>query len=234
VTIATLLLAATAAVAAFALPPREYGLEKNYRPKADCPRTPCRATGRMTGYQISQLKTADGDRVTEYPTKVRRRNGWLVAFSLTLGKPTAAQIKFFNGLWGKPATARVSILDGEPPKGDRKNRHQRFRLHNQSEVVTLNPFFGKKVWFTLKRRMHVRKGQIIALTLPTWGPVLATDLRGKEKWRSSRNRRHCDQLERQAARQKVGKLRDYRCVHPTARLLFTALVIHKTPENKSR
>jgi hypothetical protein len=234
VTIATAAVLAALAVAAVALPPREYGLEEEFRPKADCPRTPCRATGRTTGYQVTQLKTADGDRVTEQPTKVRKRNGWLVAFSLTLGKPNQEQIQFFNNLWGKPATARVSILDPEPPKGDRKNRVQRFRLHNQSEVVKLNPFFGKKVWFTLKRRMHVRKGHVIALTLPTWGPVLATDLRGKERWRSSRNRRRCDELERQSARQKIGKLRDYRCLHPTARLLFTALVIHKTPENKSR
>ena len=233
-TIATAGLLAALAVAAVALPPREYGLEDEYRPKADCPRTPCRATGRMTGYQIMQLKQADGDRVTEYPTRVRRRNGWLVAFSLTLGKPNAEQTKFFNNLWGGAASARVSILDPERPKGDRRNRAQRFRLHNQSEVVKLQPFFGKKVWFTLKRRMHVRRGHIIALTLPTWGPVLATNLRGKERWRSSRSPKRCGKVERQAARQKIGKLRDYRCVHETARLLFTALVIHKTPENKSR
>ena len=28
---------------------------------------------------------------------VRKRNGWLVAFSVTLGKPSAKQIRFFNG-----------------------------------------------------------------------------------------------------------------------------------------
>ncbi len=233
-TIATLCLAAALAVAAAALPPREYGFEEEYRPRADCPRYPCRATGKVTGFQIQQLKQRDGDRVREYPTRVRRRNGWLVAFSLTLGKPRRNQIAYFNDLWGKPASARVSILDPEPPKRDRKNRRQRFRLHNQSEIVKLTPFFGKKVWFTLKRRIHVRRGQIVALTLPTWGPVLATNLRGKERWRSSRSRRHCEDPVRPAARQTEGKLRDYRCVHATARLLFTALVIHKTPENKSR
>ena len=84
----------------------------------------------------------------------------------------------------------------------------------------------------LKKRMHVRRGQVIALTLPTWAPVLATDLRGRERWRSSRNPGHCDDVERQAARQTVGRLRDYRCVHTTARLLFTALVVPKTLENK--
>jgi hypothetical protein len=233
VTIGTLVLAAALAVGAIGNP-REYGFEEQNRPRADCPGDPCRATGHMTGYQVMQLKQRDGDRVTEFPTRVRNRNGWLVGFSLRLGKPTAEQTKFFNTLWGKPARARVSVLAPEPPKGDRRNRPQRYRLHNQSEVFELNRFFGKKAWFTLKRRMHVRKGQVIALTLPTWAPVLATDLRGKERWRSSRNRERCENVERQAARQDVGKLRDYRCLHTTARLLFTALVIHKTPENKSR
>jgi hypothetical protein len=235
VTIATITIVGTLAVAAWALPPREYGFEDNYRPRADCPREPCRATGHTTGYQVMQLKQRDGDRVTEYPTRVRRRNGWLVAFSLTLGRPTDRQIRFFNQLWGRPAQARVSILDPEPPRGDRSNRVQRFRLHNQSQPVDVSRFFGKKVWFTLKRRMHVRRGQIIALTLPTWAPVLATQLRGRERWRSSRSRNNCEtKLFRQSARQRIGKLRDYRCQYRTARLLFTALVIHKTPENKSR
>jgi hypothetical protein len=231
VTIATAIVAvAGVAVAAWALPPREYGLEPQNRPDADCPQEPCRATGKMTGYQVTQLKEADGDRVREFPTKVRKRNGWLVAFSLTLGDPDDEQKKFFNRLWGKPAQARISILDPEPKKGDRRNRRQRYRLHNQSQPVDLRPFFGKKAWFTLKRRMHVRKGQVIALTLPTWAPVLATGLRERERWRSSRHPDHCEDVTRNAARQKVGRLRDYRCLHSTARLLFTALVVHKTPE----
>jgi hypothetical protein len=219
------------AVAAWALPPKELGFEPQNRPRADCPQTPCRATGRMTGFQVQQLKQADGDSVREFPTKVRKRNSWLVAFSLKLGNPSDEQKRFFNRLWGKPAQARVSILDPEPKKGDRRNRRQRYRLHNQSQAFDLAPFFGKKAWFVLRERMHVAKGQIVALTLPTWAPVLATDLRAKERWRSSRDPDHCDDVERQVARQKVGRLRDYRCVHTTARLLFTALIVPKTRES---
>lgn len=230
VIIATALLAATMAVAAFALPPREYGLEE-YRPKADCPQEPCRATGRTTGYQVTQARTSEGERLRQFPTRVRKRNGWLVGFSLTLGKPDDSQKRFFNRLWGKPAQARISILDPEPGRRDRKNRRQRYRLHNQSERIDLRPFFGKKAWFTLKRRIHVSKGQVIALTLPTWAPVLATGLPTQERWRSSRPRRDCDSPARPTAQQDVDKVRKYRCLHTTARLLFTALVIHKTPEN---
>ena len=219
------------AVAAWGYP-REYGFEPDNRPQADCREEPCRATGRVTGYQVDQLKQADGDRVTEFPTRVRKRNGWLVAFSLTLGDPNQEQTQFFNRLWGKPAKARLAVLEPAPMEGDPKNRHQRYRLHSQTRVFDVTPWFGKKAWFVLQRRMHVEKGDVIALTLPTWAPVLATDLRRREKWRSSRNRDHCDELERNAARQKIGSLRQFRCRHNTARLLFTALVVHKTPENR--
>ncbi len=232
-TIGTAVFIATLAVSAFAIPPREYGLE-DYRPKADCPQEPCRATGRMTGFQVRQQKTQGGD-VREMPTKARRRNGWLVAFSLTLGKPTDRQRRFFNRLWGKPAQARITILDPKPRKRGTRRKHKwRFRVHNQSEPVNLTPFFGKKAWFTLPKRMHVAKGQVVALTLPTWAPVLATDLPGRERWRSSRPRDDCDNVTRRTARQKVGKIREWRCLHSTARLLFTALVVRKTPEAKSR
>jgi hypothetical protein len=233
VTIATAIVAGGVAVAAWGFP-REYGFERNNRPEADCREEPCRATGLMTGYQVQQLKRADGKRVTRFPTRVRKRNGWLVAFSLTLGDPNAEQRQFFNRLWGKPARARISVLDPDPVEGDRRNRRQRYRLVKQGPVYDVRPWFGKKAWFVLRRRIHVGKGQVIALTLPTWAPVLATDLRRRERWRSSRHRDHCDDLERNTARQKVGKLRQYRCRHNTARLLFTALVVQKTRENKSR
>jgi hypothetical protein len=98
-------------------------------------------------------------------------------------------------------------------------------------VFDLRPFFGRKAWFVLPKRMHVARGQVVALTLPTWAPVLATDLRGKERWRSSRSPANCEEVTRNAARQKVGRLRDYRCLHTTARILFTALVVPKTKES---
>ena len=83
-------------------------------------------------------------------------------------------------------------------RGRPRNRQQRYRLVSQSQPFDIRPWFGKKAWFVLQERMHVAKGQIIALTLPTWAPVLATDLRERERWRSSRNRDHCEELERNA------------------------------------
>jgi hypothetical protein len=231
VTIATAVAVGVLAVAAWGFP-KELGLEPNNKPEADCRDEPCRATGKMSGFQVQQLKQADGSQVRKFPTKMRGGNAWLVAFSLTLGDPDAEQRQFFNRLWGKPAEARISIFDPAPSEGDRNNSKQRYTLHSQSAVYDVRPWFGKKAWFVLKKRMHVARGQVIGLTLPTWAPVLATDLRKRERWRSSRKPRHCDELERDRARETVGEVTKFRCLHSTARLLFTALVIKKTPENK--
>jgi hypothetical protein len=233
VTIATLVVAGVLAVAAWGFP-KELGLEPVNRPQADCPAEPCRATGEMSGFQVQQLKQADGKLVTKFPTRLRGGNAWLVAFSLTMGAPNAEQRKFFNQLWGKPAQARISVFEPEPSEGDRRNRHQRYVLRKQSDVYDVRPWFGKKAWFVPKERIHVERGSVIGLTLPTWAPVLATDLRKRERWRSSRKPDHCDELERDRARETIGEITKFECLHSTARLLFTALVVKKTPENTSR
>jgi hypothetical protein len=230
VTIATAVAVGILAVSAWGFP-IELGLEPDNKPEADCKDEPCRATGKMSGFQVQQLKQADGTQVTKFPTKVRGGNSWLVAFSLTMGDPDAEQREFFNRLWGKPAEARISVFEPTPADSDPKNKKQRYTLRSQSAVYDVRPWFGKKAWFVLKKRMHVERGSVIGLTLPTWAPVLATDLRKRERWRSSRKPGHCDELERDRARETVGGITKFQCLHSTARLLFTALVIRKTPEN---
>jgi hypothetical protein len=148
------------------------------------------------------------------------------------GDQVPDEAAFFNRLWGKPAQARLAILDPEPAEGDRNNSRQRYSLDSQTDVYDVRPWFGKKAWFVLKKRMQVDRGQVIALTLPTWAPVLATDLRNRERWRSSRKSGACEEVERDRARETVGQITKFQCRHNTARLLFTALVIRKTPENR--
>jgi hypothetical protein len=222
------LAAATIALAAV----REYGLEPDPRPKADCPGTPCRATGRVTGFQVQTLR--DG-RKAKFTTRVRHRNGWLVAFSVTLGNPTRSQRDFFDGLWGKPATARISVLRPAPTEKYPRNRIQNYRLVGQSETRELNDYFGTKAWFTLGKRMHVRKKDILALTIPTWAPVLATDLSPKERWRGSRKFGKCNNARRPSSHEDVGSEKRYQCLYDTSRLLYTALVVEKPkPAKQSR
>src|SRR3954469_22628192 len=72
----------------------------------NCPGTteaPCVAAVRMTGYQG---RASGGPKNPFYI----RRDGFLVAFTLQLAKPTAEEITFFNDNFGTPSTARISVL----------------------------------------------------------------------------------------------------------------------------
>jgi hypothetical protein len=68
----------------------------------------------------------------------------------------------------------------------------------------------------------VKKGYMVALTVPTWAPAFAVDLSSQEGWRSSRDARRCADVRQRAAQQRVGGLRTYGCFYRTARILYTA------------
>ena len=232
VTIATAAVLAAAAVATLAVGKvREYGLEPSPRPTAACPGDPCRATGRVTGIQVQNVRNGKS---RKYPTEVKR-NGWLVGFSVTLGRPNRAQRTFFNRLWGSPATARISILRPAPTKKYPRNRIKNYRLMGHSKAFELNEYFGTKAWFTLHKRLHVRRKDLLALTLPTWAPVLAIGteeepMLDRERWRGSRKHGRCNspgELARHREHVRVGSETRYRCLYTKARLLYTALVIDK-------
>lgn len=224
ITLATAVVLVTATVVSLASGKvREYGLEPSPRPEADCPGEPCRATGRVTGIQVQNVR---GKRTVKYPTEVKR-NGWLVGFSVTLGRPNRSQRTFFNRLWGSPAKARISILRPAPTKKYPRNRIKNYKLMGHSEMFELNEFFGTKAWFTLHKRMHVRRKDLLALTIPTWAPVLATNLSEKERWRGSRKHRRCNDVSPHSEHQSVGSEARYRCLYTTSRLLYTGLVIDK-------
>ncbi len=53
------------------------------------------------------------------------------------------------------------------------------RVTAASPLQTLTPYFGQTVQFPLTTSLEVKKGDIVALTVPTWAPALALGL-GKD------------------------------------------------------
>ena len=187
------------------------------RPAASCPQNPCQAVGRVSGYQVSQGSRRDPYRVME--------RGKIVAFTLTLGRPTAAQARFFSRLFAGRPLARISVV--------REERGGNHRLEDQSEVFELSPYFGSSPTFALNRPLRVGRGAIIALTIPTWAPAFAIRLGRDEAWRSSRRRDRCDDVRQSVALQVRGRRRVFGCVYRTARLLYTATFVPE-PQRTSR
>ena len=104
-------------------------------------------------------------------------------------------------------------------------------------MVNLSGALGRRQVFTLDKPLRIRKGQVVALTVPTWASNFASHInRRNNKWRASRSPSNCaprssDETDvRRFARQskpqqKVGSVRGYGCDYNSARLLYWAYYI---------
>jgi hypothetical protein len=85
------------------------------------------------------------------------------------------------------------------------------------------------VQFPLGRSLNVKKGYVVALSVPTWAPALTALLDDGSSWRASRALDACDDTERQTAQLQLGGLTQYRCLYK-ARLTYSAtLITRPTP-----
>lgn len=190
--------------------------------KPACPED-CIAVTRTTGYQ----QAAGGDNgVFRIP-----RDGRIVAWSVTLGnpgtKPTRdpdtgkrgkSQVEFFTDNYGGEAQAGIAILT--------TGTKRRARTIALSPIVKLKPYFGKTAQFPLAETIKVKKGDIVALNVPTWAPALATGLEKTFAWRASRTEKCSDpSINQLQTSQELNQLTQYNCVYRTARLTYSATLI---------
>src|SRR5882672_2477009 len=178
---------------------------------ASCPASPCLAVSRTTGFQV---KVAKNTTLMSAP-----RAGTVVAWTIALGKPNATQIKFFNANEGGAAEAGVAILRPQ------KKPNLTYKLIASSPTVKLQPYFGKTAQFPLERTIAVKKGDIVALTVPTWAPALALGFGKDTSWRASRAKSQCASTSAQSTHTSIGSPVQYFCLYQTARLTYSATLI---------
>jgi hypothetical protein len=185
-----------------------------------CPADPCEAAVRVTALQ----GRASGGKKNPYYI---RRNGWLVAFTVTLAQPSDEQVNFFNDNFGTPSVARLSVLR----RGDTRRTRLNYRLLAQSEDYELDRYFGSSPTFALEEPLRVRKGNWVAITVDTWAPMFANNLTKRDWWRASRAKRSCDpprSLE-QFALDDLREVNVFGCTYSGARMLYTVTYI---PDNR--
>ena len=186
----------------------------------NCPGTAedrCVAAVRMTGLP----GRVSGGRKNPYYI---RRDGHLVAFTVQLAKPTEEESNFFENSWGSPSTARVSVLR----KGDTRKTRLNYRLIRQSDTFRLDRYFGSRPTFVFDSPIPVKKGNWIGLTVPTWAPLLATNLDRSNWWRASRPSDSCEGEEfgvRQFAMEDLREVNKFGCTYHGARLLYTVTYV---------
>jgi hypothetical protein len=174
-----------------------------------CPTAPCLAVSRTTGYQAKVGVTRG---LVAVPA-----DGRIVAWSITLGRPGPKQSAFFDETLGGRSRAGITVL--------RPGRRLFARVVGESPVQRLDRWFGTTVQFPLARAVDVRKGYVVALTVPTWAPALAVGFGNDTSWRASRPRTSCQETGRQTAQRRLGKLARFECLYRTARLTYSATLI---------
>jgi hypothetical protein len=178
---------------------------------ASCPATPCLAVSRTTGFQV---KVATVHNPMGVP-----RNGTIVAWTISLGKPNATQIKYFNANEGGPSEAAIAVLRPQPKP------NLTYKLIAQSPLLKLQPYFGETAQFPLETTIPVKKGDEIALTVPTWAPALALGFGNDTSWRASRPKKQCTTTNTQTAHMLLNTSVQYYCLYQTARLTYSATLI---------
>ena len=169
------------------------------------------AVSRTTGFQI---KVGSEKNILLAP-----RAGTVVAWTITLAKPNATQLKYFNTNEGGVAEAGIAVLRPQPKP------NLTYKLISQSPLVKLEPYFGKTAQFPLETTLQVKKGDVIALTVPTWAPALALGFANTTSWRASRPRTGCSNTSIQTDQTTIGATVQYYCLYRTARLTYSATLI---------
>ena len=94
-----------------------------------------------------------------------------------------------------------------------------------SPLQALTPYFGQTVQFPLTTSLDVKKGYIVALSVPTWAPALALGVGNDNAWRASRDVEGCDDTQTQSVQSAVGDLATYKCFYRTSQLVYSATLV---------
>ena len=145
------------------------------------------------------------------------KDGSIVAWTIGLGKPGKKQTTFFNDKLGGESQAQITILN---PRSKLRSR-----AVGQGDPQKLTPFFGTTVQFPLAKSIPVKKGWVVALTVPTWAPALAVGLGADTSWRASRGKGTCEDTSTNTVQTQPNQLAQYYCLYKTARLAYSATLV---------
>jgi hypothetical protein len=171
-----------------------------------CPGNPCSVISRTTALQVKDGNVREPFTVT--------RSGSIVAWSVTLATPDKAQTHYFDLNEGGTARAGIAVL--------RLVNGLTYKLVAQSPIVHLEPFFGENALTTLAHPIPVVRGDIIALTVPTWLPALSVGYSDATSWRAARSTAQCTNFKTSTVQTAVGSKRSFDCLYQESELNYSA------------
>lgn len=161
-----------------------------------------------------------------YPTTVTQP-GLIVAWTVGLSRlstsssATHTAIHYLDTTYGGTTQAGISVL---APVGATSLRQ--WRVVGSSPIIHLQPYLGYVVQFPLTTPLAVVAGDVVALTVRTWAPVLSFDLTpSKFAYRQSRSTNCANPAATSQAQLTIGQTAKYACDYPGTRVEYAATEI---------
>lgn len=172
--------------------------------------------------RVTALETVrDG---VAYPTRVRQA-GTITDFSVGLSQLSSnkstqsSYIQYLNSTYGGPARVGITVLK----QGPWKRGQYRWTVIANSPMYLVQPYLGSVVQIPLQTTIPVKPGYAIALTTPTWAPVLSIDVDSKKfSYRQSRTWNCSNPPTSSQAQLTTGRVTNYACTYPGTRLEYSA------------
>jgi hypothetical protein len=160
-----------------------------------------------------------------YPGTVKQA-GRIVAFTVGLSRLSSDPKTAHNDIhdldvaFGGTTRVAITVLR---PSGNKKLR--RWKVVQESPVFRVQPYLGQVVQFALTNSLPVLPGDVVALTTPTWAPVLSINLNTKKfAYRQSRST-GCGSPPTSNVAQSVGQTAAYGCNFAGTRVEYSATEI---------
>ncbi len=181
---------------------------------------------------VTSLETiADG---TAYPTTVKQA-GRIVAFTVGLSsldtntKTRKTEIHQADVGHGGTAQVAVTVL-----RRVGAARQRKWKVVAESPSFHVQPYLGMVVQLPLDTTLAVQRGDVVALTTPTWAPILSIGHATKTfAYRQSRGANCTSAPAGNQAQMTINATTAYNCNYPGTRAEYTATEVTSTPFPKN-
>jgi hypothetical protein len=215
------MLGAATAPATAAAATIELGATKSPLVAPVCPKNVSSAQCTIVLTRVTALETLrDG---IAYPTKVTKA-GRIVAFTVGLSKLSSSKstqktyIHFLDQTYGGTAQVAVTVLR---PVG--KHSNFRWQVVGTSNLFHVIPYLGSVVQLPLESSIEVQPKDVVALSTPTWAPVLTINQPSKTfAYRQSRNANCNNPPSTSQAQINAKSTATYSCNYPGTRVEYSA------------
>jgi hypothetical protein len=159
-----------------------------------------------------------------YPTRVRQA-GRITDFSVGLSRLSSSKatqnsyIQYLDSNYGGPPRVGITVLR----QGPWKRGQYRWTAVASSPMYLIQPYLGSVVQIPLATTIEVKPGDAIAITTPTWAPILSINVDSKQfSYRQSRTWNCSNPPSSSQAQLTAGTVTNYACSYPGTRLEYSA------------